>query len=342
MRHFLSTQDHSRDALNDLLYRARGYQRAKPGQEFAGQCLGLVTLTRGAPSHSALAYAHVAVAQMGGRLVQAAGPAVHGPLLYKTDDGVAGGDVAMRLLEHVQDAADRLSRQFPILLLDAHVGPDVAYPETVDALVGAFAQASRVPVIVLDGCQAPCQSLAMMMSVLARVGSSDGRTFVLAWTPHPAPVSAAPANAAIVMAATFGFDIRLLAPENAYVLDNVVMDFATDEADINMRSLSVTSDVEGAYDGADVIYATSWGAAGYAGEWEAERQLRQSIGAEQFMLTGEHLRRGNRPVVSHSGGFLRDVDLASAVIGAADFVAGDEAANRAPALQAILREAQQG
>lgn len=334
MRHVTTVQDWSREELNDMLYRARGYRRDTTGDDLAGKSVGLVTLTPGSPSPGALAYAHMAVAHLGGRLISLAGPAPDGAVLYRLGEPERDGD---DMLEHVRDAAEALSAQADLVLLDAHIGPTEPGGGEVDRLVSAFAAASRVPVVVLDGSTVPCQAIAMMMAAMTRVGASDGRKFVLAWTPHPRPMGPGVANTALITAAKFGFDLRVLIPDSRYLLDNRVVDFATDEADLNMRSLSVTGDVQTGYGGADVIYAASWCASGYAGRWRDEAQLRRSVNAGRFAIDMDKVGLTNRAVVSHPGGFVRGVDIMEEVITSPDFVSHEEGANRVAALKAIIR-----
>src|SRR5690606_2038797 len=132
------------------------------------------------------------------------------------------------------------------------------------------------PVINMETITHPCQEMALMLALQDRLGTTDKKKFVLTWTYHPKPLNTAVANSGLVIAAKFGFDVTLLCPTPEYVLDQRYMDAARASCEANGTTLTVSHDIESAYDGADVVYAKSWGAIPYFGRWDAEKPIRDA------------------------------------------------------------------
>jgi N-acetylornithine carbamoyltransferase len=101
-------------------------------------------------------------------------------------------------------------------------------------------------------------------------GTQDlrGKKYVLTWTYHPKPLNTAVANSALTIATRMGMDVTLLCPTPDYVLDERYMDWAAQNVAESGGSLAVSHDIESAYRGADVVYAKSWGALPYFGNWD--------------------------------------------------------------------------
>ena len=96
-----------------------------------------------------------------------------------------------------------------------------------------------------------------MLALKERLGTTDGKKFLLTWTYHPKPLNTAVANSALIIAAKFGFDVTLLCPTPEYVLDARYMEAAQASAAAAGRQVTVTHDVDAAYAGAHVVYAKS-------------------------------------------------------------------------------------
>ena len=61
-----------------------------------------------------------------------------------------------------------------------------------------------------------------MLTLKERLGTTDGKKFLLTWTYHPKPLKTAVANSALIIAAKFGFDSSALSPEAKSILDAFV------------------------------------------------------------------------------------------------------------------------
>src|SRR3546814_2909423 len=140
------------------------------------------------------------------------------------------------------------------------------------------AKHSPVPVINMETITHPCQELAHVMALQERFGTTDlrGKKYVLTWTYHPRALNTAVANSALTIATRMGLDVTLLCPTPEYVLDERYVGWAARNVAESGGSLQVSHDIDSAYAGADVVYAKSWGALPYFGNWEAEKPIRRS------------------------------------------------------------------
>src|SRR5262249_28667761 len=156
---------------------------------------------------------------------------------------------------------------------------------------------SEVPVINMETIVHPCQELALMMALQDKLGSTDGRKFLLTWVPHPKPLNTAVANSALMIAAKFGFDVDVLVPDEVYRLDDRFVTAAEKDAAAQGRRVRFTTDVEEAYRGAQVVYAKSWGAIPFYGRWPEEAPHRAK--GAGFMVDPAKMALTDGAVVSH-------------------------------------------
>jgi ornithine carbamoyltransferase len=99
------------------------------------------------------------------------------------------------------------------------------------------------------------------------------------------------------IATKFGMDVTLLCPDERYRLDERYMGWAADNVAESGGSLQVSHDVASAYAGADVVYAKSWGALPYFGNWGPEKPIRDQF--QHFMVDDSKMALTNDGVFSH-------------------------------------------
>ena len=248
------------------------------------------------------------------------------------EDGVVmSGDAE----EHVKEAAKVLSRYCDLIGIRAFPKFEDWEEDRKDRILNAFADHADVPVINMETITHPCQEMAMTMALQEQIGQLDGKKFILTWSYHPRPLNTAVANSALVIAAKFGMDVTLLCPNEEFVLDDRYMDIARSDANSNGRSITVTHDIDAAYRGADVVYAKSWGALPYFGNWEAEKPIRDQY--RHFIVDEEKMALTNDALVSHCLPMRRNVIMTDAVFDGRTCFAYDEAENRLHVQKAIMR-----
>jgi N-acetylornithine carbamoyltransferase len=197
-----------------------------------------------------------------------------------------------------------------------------------------------VPVINMETITHPCQEMALAMALEQQWGDLDGKNFLLTWSYHPKPLNTAVANSALVMAAKFGMNVTLLCPTVEYVLDQRYLDFAESDTTANGRNLVITHDIDEAYEGADVVYAKSWGALPYFGRWDEEKPVRDRY--KHFIVDEEKMAKTDGALVSHCLPMRRNVIMTDGVFDSAACIAYEEAENRLHVQKAIMKRLTSG
>jgi N-acetylornithine carbamoyltransferase len=112
------------------------------------------------------------------------------------------------------------------------------------------------------------------------------------------------------------------------------MDTAYDNAKASGGSLQLSHDIESAYDGADFVYAKSWGALPYYGRPEEEYELRKNY--RHFIVNEEKMALTNNGLFSHCLPLRRNVKATDGVMDAPYCLALDEAENRLHVQKALM------
>jgi N-acetylornithine carbamoyltransferase len=326
MRHFLTTVDWSRPELQGLIDRAEAFKSGATSDALAGKSIALVFFN---PSLRTRSSFDIGAHQLGGHAVILDAKGATWPMEF-ADGAVMDGNEE----EHVREAARVLSQYVDLIAIRCFPEFKDWSVEREDPMISAFARHATVPVINMETIVHPCQELALMQALQARLGAVQQKTFLLTWVPHPRPLNTAVANSALLIASKFGMNVRLLVPDEAYRLDPRYMNAAEGFVADGGGSLTVTTDVEAAYTGADAVYAKSWGALPFYGQWENEAALRAK-GAE-FMVTPDKMAMTNEAVVSHCLPMRRNVKIADAVVDSPAFLGIEEAGNRLHAQKAIM------
>jgi N-acetylornithine carbamoyltransferase len=328
MRHFLTTEDWSRDELAGLLDVAETLKAAPVNERLHGKSVALLFLN---PSMRTRTSFQLGMQQLGGiAIVLEPGRDAWG---IEFDPGVVmDGDAE----EHIAEVAGVLSRYVDLIGLRAFPKFQDWSRDRTDPVIRALARHASVPVINMETIVHPCQELALMLTLRERFGEVAGRRMVLTWTWHPKPLNTAVANSALLIASKFGLDVTLLCPEEAYLLDSQFMDAARNNAADSGGSVAVSHDIESAYRGADIVYAKSWGALPFYGRPEDEWELRKKY--RHFIVDEEKMALTDDGVFSHCLPLRRNVKATDGVMDADYCLALDEAENRLHVQKAVMLE----
>lgn len=328
MKHFLNTQDWSRSELDALLTQAALFKRNKLGSELKGKSIALVFFN---PSMRTRTSFELGAFQLGGHAVVLQPGKDAWPIEFDVGT-VMDGDTE----EHIAEVAKVLGRYADLIGVRA-------FPKFVDwsrdredIVLKGFAKYSPVPVINMETITHPCQELAHIQALQEYFGTHDlrGKKYVLTWTYHPKALNTAVANSALTIATRMGMDVTLLCPTPDYVLDQRYMDWAAQNVAENGSTLTVSHDIESAYAGADVVYAKSWGALPFFGNWEAEKPVRDQY--KHFMVDEAKMALTNNGVFSHCLPLRRNIKATDAVMDSPHCIAIDEAENRLHVQKAIM------
>src|SRR3712207_5887830 len=103
----------------------------------------------------------------------------------------------------------------------------------------------------------PCRSRADMLTVREKLGEGRKRV-LLTWAWHPKPLPMAVPNSFALAAAQLGHELTIAHPPGYELDEELVGELNSRAFDAGAR-VTVTDDVDGAFDGAEVVYAKSWG-----------------------------------------------------------------------------------
>jgi N-acetylornithine carbamoyltransferase len=326
VKHFLSTSDWSQEELESLLTLAGDLKQNPINSSLKGRSIALLFLN---PSLRTRTSFDLGMQQLGGiAIVLQPGKDAWG-LEFETG-AIMDGDAE----EHIAEAAGVLSRYCDLIGIRAFPSFVDWSKDREDNVIKSLAKYSSVPVINMETIVHPCQELAMMLALREKMGTVSNRKMVLTWTWHPRPLNTAVANSALLIGTKFGMDLTLLCPGPDYLLDPQFMDEARSNAATYGGSLQVSHDIESAYEGADFVYAKSWGALPYYGRPEEEYELRKNF--RHFMVDEEKMALTNNGLFSHCLPLRRNVKASDAVMDAPYCLALDEAENRLHVQKALM------
>ncbi|MEX2250527.1 MAG: N-acetylornithine carbamoyltransferase [Acidimicrobiia bacterium] len=327
MRHFLTTADWARPELQALLDDARALKERPLEDSLAGKTIALLFLNNSLRTRTSF---DVGINQLGGHAVVLSPSGGMWPLEFE-DGVVMDGDAE----EHVKEAAKVLSRYCDLIGIRAFPKFQDWEEDRKDLILNSFTKYSDVPVINMETIVHPCQELAHVMTLQEQLGPLDGKKYLLTWSYHPKPLNTAVANSALMIAAKFGMEVTLLCPTEDYILDERYLDQAQADATAQGHKVTISHDVDEAYAGADVVYAKSWGALPYFGNWEAEKPLRDQY--RHFIVDEEKMAKTNGALISHCLPMRRNVIMTDAVFDGPNCFAYEEAENRLHVQKAIMK-----
>lgn len=328
-QHFLNTQDWTRAQLDAVLAEAARLKRDPLGDALKGKSIALVFFN---PSMRTRTSFELGAFQLGAHAVVLQPGKDAWPIEFELGT-VMDGEAE----EHIAEVACVLSQYVDMIGVRA-------FPKFVDwsvdredRVLKGFAKYATVPVINMETITHPCQELAHALALQEHFGTSDlrGKKYVLTWTYHPKPLNTAVANSALTIATRMGMDVTLLCPTPEYVLDERYMGWARDNVAESGGSLTVSHDIDSAYAGADVVYAKSWGALPYFGNWGPEKPIRDQY--RHFMVDEAKMALTNDGVFSHCLPLRRNVKASDAVMDSPRCIAVQEAGNRLHVQKAVMK-----
>jgi N-acetylornithine carbamoyltransferase len=316
----LNTVQLSREEIEQLLDAAlrfkSGDDRSKP---LAGKSIALVFFN---PSLRTRASMQVGIYELGGNAVVLE-PGGTSWTLEHRDGAVMDSDKT----EHVAEFVRVLERYCTAIGVRTFAALKDWQQERTDPILNAFARYASVPIINLESAMHhPCQSLADMLTIREKLGAERKRV-VLTWAWHPKALPMAVPNSFALAAAQTGHDL-LIAHPPGYDLDEELIESLGD-------SVEITNDIDAAFDGAEVIYAKSWGSKQFYGHTDQDIATRAQY-RSKWIVDEEKMSRTNNAIFMHCLPVRRNVIVTDAVIDSPASVVIDEAENRLHVQKAIL------
>lgn len=333
MKHFLTTGEMTREEFESLLDAAlrfkRGEDRARP---LEGRSAALVFFN---PSLRTRASMQVGIHELGGHAVVLE-PGGTAWTLEHREGAVMDGDKT----EHVAEFVRVLARYVSLIGVRTFAALKDWREERTDPVLAAFARYAEVPVVNLESAMHhPCQAAADMMTIREKLGAGRRRV-LLTWAWHPKPLPMAVPNSFALAAAQMGHDLTIAHPPG-YELDEALV------RDINARAFDAgstvrfTDDVEEAFDGAEVVYAKSWGSRQFYGAPEDDIEERAQYRG-QWIVDDPKMARTDGGLFMHCLPVRRNCIVTDAVIDSPASVVIDEAENRLHVQKAIMAKLVRG
>lgn len=318
MKHFLTTEHWPQNDLQQMIDFAKELKEEKFQPLLKNKSVALLFFN---PSLRTRTSFELGVHQLGGQAVVLQPGKDAWPIEFELGS-IMDGEAE----EHIQEVAQVLSAYCDIMAVRAFPKFQNWQDDRQEKLIKSLAQFSTVPVINMETITHPCQELAHIMALQENLGDLKGKKYVLTWTYHPKPLNTAVANSSLMIASKFGMDVTLLCPNEDYLLDQHYMELGQTYSSQHGNQLKVSHDIDSAYEGADVVYAKSWGALPYFGQWEKEKPMRDQY--KHFMVDEAKMAKTNNALFSHCLPMRRNVKATDGVVDSKNCIAIQEAENR--------------
>ena len=328
MKNFISTSNWQQSELQEILDLANQFKKGLQSDSLKGKSVGLLFFN---PSLRTRTSFELGAWQMGGHAVVLEPGKNAWPIEFESNK-VMDGDTE----EHVIEVAQVLSRYCDLICIRAFPKFEDWQVDRQDKVVKAFAKYATVPVINMETITHPCQELAHMMAIQEKFPKPQNKKYLLTWTYHPKPLNTAVANSSLLISSKFGMDVTLLCPNKDYLLDERYMTLAKQQTEANGGSFQVTHDIEEAYAGAEVVYAKSWGALPYFGNWGTEKKIRDRY--KHFIVDQQKMDLTNQGLFSHCLPLRRNIKATDEVMDSDYCFAIDEAENRLHVQKALMSQ----
>ncbi|MDT7778438.1 MAG: N-acetylornithine carbamoyltransferase [Acidobacteriota bacterium] len=332
-RNFLTTADWTREELEDLLDAAERFKRGEDASKpLAGRSVALVFFN---PSLRTRASMQVGVYELGGNAVILE-PGGTSWTLEHRDAVVMDGDKT----EHVSEFVRVLARYTSAIGVRTFAALKDWTEERRDPVLAAFAKYSDVPVVNLESAMYhPCQALADMLTVRDKLGAGRKRV-LLTWAWHPKPLPMAVPNSFALAAAQMGHDLTIAHPPG-YELDEELIGEINSRAFDAGATVTVTRDVDEAFDGQEVVYAKSWGSKEFYGSSADDIEERAPY-RRDWIVDAAKMARTDSAVFMHCLPVRRNCIVTDDVLDSHASVVIDEAENRLHVQKAVMTRLMMG
>lgn len=329
-RDFLAMEDWDPVAIDDLLALAVRVKRGEIAGGLERRVLAMIFMD---PSLRTRASFETAMFLHGGHAVIL--EPGKGSWALETEPGVVMDGTTV---EHLIEAARVLGRYADALAVRTFPKGTDWSVEREDRIIKHFAAYSERPVVNLESARRhPCQGLADALTLQEKLGDPRGRKFVLQWAWHPKALpTAVPASAAIA-AAHLGMDVVIARPEG-FDLDPEDLSIIRRQAERHGGSVRLTEHLDEAVEGADAVYAKSWGALPFFGRPEDERHHRAGLRHWRLTAAAMARTRAGRGMAMHCLPVRRNVEIDDAVLDGPWSAVVDQAENRLHVQRALLLE----
>jgi N-acetylornithine carbamoyltransferase len=326
-RNFLKTSDFSRAELEEMLEAAFRFKRGEDASKpLDGKSVALVFFN---PSLRTRASFQVGIYELGGNAVILE-PGNSSWTLEHREGVVMFGDKT----EHLAEFVRVLERYTAAIGVRTFANLQNWQEERLEPILTAFQKYASKPIINLESAMHhPCQSMADMMTIREKLGKRK-KKILLTWAWHPKPLPMAVPNSFALAAAQFGHDLRIAHPKG-FELDGELLAEIETQAKANGGTLEFANNVTKAFDGAEVVYAKSWGSFQHYGN--ANQDIRErEVYRKSWIVDEAKMQRTGNAIFMHCLPVRRNVIVTDGVIDSANSVVVTQAENRLHLQKAVL------
>lgn len=326
-KNFLKTSDFSRAEIEELLESAADFKRGVLKEKYLdGKSVALVFFN---PSLRTRASMQVGIFELGGNAVILE-PGGTSWTLEHRDGVVMDSDKT----EHLKEFVRVLERYVSAIGVRTFADLKDWQAERLEPILSAFERYATKPIINLESAMHhPCQALADMLTVRERFGKHK-KKILLTWAWHPKPLPMAVPNSFALAAAQMGHDLTIAHPKG-YELDGELLSEIQTQANDNGGSVSISNDVDAAFDAVEVVYAKSWGSFRHYGNPNQDIEERAAH-RDKWIVDEAKMQKTNDAIFMHCLPVRRNVIVTDAVIDSPNSAVIDEAENRLHVQKAIM------
>ena len=300
------------------------------GQPLLGKSVGLVFFNSSLRTRASMA---VAVQKLGGY-----------PLIMDVGGGVWSLETQMGVEmtgdrpEHIKEAIPVLSRYVDLIGVRCFANFKDYAEDRRDDIISSIKELATVPVINLESAMHhPCQAVADMMTIQEKLGQVKGKKVVLSWAPHPKRLPMAVPNSFALAASQMGAHVVVACPKS-FELDPEFVKHWGALAKQEGGSFEQTNLQEDAMNGADVVYAKSWGC--IAAYESPVNSFSEEL--KNWRIDEDKMQRTNQGIFMHCLPVRRNVVVTDGVLDGSRSVVIDQAENRLHGQKAVLAKIARG
>lgn len=323
-----SLDDLSKGEVEELIELAEKYRDVKKSDILKGKAIILLFLS---PSLRTRVSMERAAQQLGADVVTLQSGA--SLWQFEIEEGIVMNGAAA---EHMKEASRVLSRYGDLIAVRAFPNRESWEEDAQDKVHNGFMKWASVPILNLESSlYHPCQSLADLITMKRALGSGKRGKVVLTWCNHPKALPVAVPNSFALAASQMGWDLTITHPEG-YDLPKEIIERCQSHAEANNQQLTISSDRESSFAGAQFIYAKSWGRLDCYGKTEKELAERKEQGLEKWIVDEDIMATTNNAWFMHCLPVRRGVIVSDGVIDSSQSLVFEQAENRLHGQKALL------
>jgi N-acetylornithine carbamoyltransferase len=271
--------------------------------------------------------------QLGGQGIDLSPQAVYKPAL--------AGEEIPYVTERISDVARVLSRYGDAISIRIYGEPINWIYGKGNQIVRDFAKWADVPLINMeDDIYHPCQAMADVLTIKEKKGTLEGKKVAVSWAYSGGIKPVAVPQSCVLNFTRFGADVVLAQPRGLELSPQVI-NWARQNADESGGSFEIAYSMEGAFEGADVVYPKSWGSLRFmppnVPNVDEAGMLKLLNKYKSWITTNEKLELCAKDVIyMHCLPADRGMEVTDEVIDGPHSVVFDEAENRLHAQNSIM------